>query len=118
MSIFNKNLETSKIMDDLEKNIKKTKTILFKIIKDENNVTVKIAYDYIDNYINCYSETILEKEKNYEMCQIDFDLSYFRDLTFNEIQYLTMHSNVTDIVNKYSIDEDRTPTEYFIIFHN
>ena len=117
MNIFNKNSEISRNEEDSDNsekdiNIIKTKTILFKIIKEVDNVTVKLAYDYADNYIKD------KNKKNYEVCKIDFDLSYFRDLNFEEIQFLTVHSNVTEIVNKYSTEEDRTPKEYYIVFNN
>lgn len=125
MNIIYKNPQKLKFLDHQENNNNeqknkidnKSKTIIFKIIKDLDGVTVKITYDYANNYTNNNNDNN-DNELNYEMCQINIDLSNFKDFGLEDYHRLSLKCNITEIVNKLNNEDDTTLKEYYIIFYN
>jgi len=125
MNIIYKNPQKFNFLDHQENNNNeqknkidnKSKTLIFKIIKDLDGVTVKITYDYANNYTNNNNDNN-DNELNYEMCQINIDLSNFKDFGLEDYHRLSLKCNITEIVNKLNNEDDTTLKEYYIIFYN
>ena len=113
MTIYKKNIQNSILLHD--KIDLKFKTIIFKIVKEYDGVAVKMTYDYANNYTNNNNDI---NDINYEMCQINIDLSCFRELTLEDLQNISLKSNMTEIVNKFNNNNDILSKEYYIIFYN